>query len=131
MIRRNPYVREIPRTWWLKNPWFIKYALREGSSLFFMLFSIELVWALNALLSGPEAWQSVMTFALSPVGIVFHLLCLVASLIHATSWFVLAPKTMDLWLGKHRVPEKLITIAHYLGWGVCSIAIVLIVGGWL
>ena len=56
--RRNSYIRPIPRTWWLQRPGYKQYMLREATSFFVLLFSIELYAGLLSLVKGEQAWKT-------------------------------------------------------------------------
>lgn len=131
MTKRKPYRRPMTATWWLANPWFVRYILREATSLLVMLFSVQVFFALRAIATGAQAWADFVTWLTSPLAVALHILCLLAALIHTGSWFILAPKTMDLWFKHKKVADKLITTGHYLAFALVSLVLLVIIGGWL
>jgi fumarate reductase subunit C len=45
------------------------------------------------------------------------------------TWFRVTPKAMPLWIGGKAVPPMVIVVAHWLGWAVASVLILLWAGG--
>lgn len=131
MSKRRPYTRPMKASWWQQNAYFMRYILRESTSVFVLVLCVELVYALYVLGKGEGAWLQFTQWLASPLALGFHLLCFIAVIIHTGSWFVLAPKTMDLRLKGVKVADKAITTAHYIAFAISSVAILAIVGGWL
>ena len=77
---------------------------------------------------GPAAYEGFLDAIWSPFGLVFHLVAFVFALYHTTSWFNVTPKAMPLKVGDQRVPGAAIVGAHYAGWFVVSLAVLIIAG---
>jgi fumarate reductase subunit C len=131
MSKSKPYTRPMGSLWWADHPHYRFYMLREGTSLFVMLYSLALVCALFALAKGEAAWQSYVVAMSSPLAIIFHLICLAMATLHAVTWFSLTPKTMDIWIKGKPLPEALIVRGHYAGFVVASLVVIVAIGGWL
>lgn len=131
MSKRKPYTRPVTATWWLSNPWFKRYILREATSVMVLVFCMQLVFALIALGNGPDSWQVFLDWLTHPAVMLLNLLCFIAALIHTGSWFMLAPKTMDLWIKDKKVDDKLIAGGHYAAFAVLSLVVLVLIGGWL
>ena len=131
MSKRKPYTRPVTASWWLANPWFVRYIVREATSVLVMAFSLEVFFAMRAIATSEQAWAGFVAWLGNPVAIAFHILCLIAALIHAGSWFILAPKTMDLWFKGQKVEDNLITAGHYVAFAGLSLLLLVIIGGWL
>ena len=111
--KRAPYRR--PMTgWWQRDPFFIRYMLREATALAVAVYAGVLALGLLRLAQGEAAWNAWLQALRSPASIVLHALLLLGSLIHAYSWFQIMPKTLPLlfWQGR-LVPASLI---QRLGW---------------
>lgn len=115
MSARNTYQR--PMTgWWLKNPFFVRYMLREGTSVFMALYSVVLLLGLANLAAGEVSYESWLAGLKSPLSILFHLLALAAAIYHTVTWFAVSPKAMPpVYLGKASVPPKAIIAGQYAG----------------
>ena len=81
--KRKPYVRQVKKSWWLRNSFYTGYMLREGTCIFVGAYAVILLCGLLRLSQGPEAFAGWLTALHSPLAILFHLLALVACLFHA------------------------------------------------
>ena len=123
MSKRKPYVKPMTRTWFLHNPFYIWYMLREGTSLFVGLYSLVLLWGLACLVKGEMAWNAWLSAMEHPAYLVFHAIALVACLYHAITWFSLAPKAMHLQQGDQKLPDTPIVIGHYVVFVIATVVI--------
>ena len=128
-MSRRPYVRPVsPTKWWMAQVRFQHYMLREVTCIFIGAYMAMLVWGLYRLSQGQEAWDAYVAGILSPIGIIFQLICLGFALVNTTSWFNVTPKAMPLVVGGERVPGRTIVAAHYAVWGVVSVVVLAIAG---
>jgi fumarate reductase subunit C len=127
-MSRRPYIRKVERSWWIRQPRYISYMVRELTSLFVGLYCALLVVGLVRLSQGPAAWDGFVAAFSSPLGVAFQLLCLVFAVYHSVTWFALTPKAMPLVIGDEPVPPRMIVGAHYVAWAAVS-CIVLIAAG--
>src|SRR5215467_4530764 len=54
----RPYIRKVPRSWWLRHRRYFAYMVRELTSLSLAVYSTLLVMGLLALAQGRGAWES-------------------------------------------------------------------------
>jgi fumarate reductase subunit C len=127
-MSRRPYIRKVERSWWLQHPRYVRYMIRELTSLFVGLYGALLAVGLIRLAQGHVAWDGFVAAISSPAGVAFQLLCLVFATYHSVTWFALTPKAMPLRVKDAPVPGSVIVGAHYLAWAVVS-AVVLIAAG--
>lgn len=127
MSKRKPYERELSTDWWLKQTFYTKYMLREGSSIFVTIYSLILAWGVFRLSQGEAAFNAWMSALQHPISIAFHLLALVFAVYHSITWFSLAPKAVDLWIKGKRLDDKVIIAGHYAVFAVVSIFCVVII----
>lgn len=112
--KRKPFVRPM-RGWWLKNPFYIKYLIREATSVFVGIYAVVLLEGLMALAEGASSFNAWLTAMHSPLAIAFHIVALAAALYHTVTWFAVAPKVAPLiFIGKQRVQASAITAAQYI-----------------
>ena len=109
--------------WWLGRWPYLKFILREISSVFVAWFVIETLLQINALIEGPEAWIDMQDFFMNPVVIAVNVISLFFVVFHAITWFNLAPKAMAVRIGGKRVPGILIAGPQYVAWMVVSAAV--------
>jgi len=109
--------------WWLGRWPYLKFILREISSVFVAWFVIETLLQINALVDGPEAWVDMQDFFMNPIVIAVNVISLFFVCFHAITWFNLAPKAMAVRVGGKRVPGILIAGPQYVAWVVVSAAV--------
>jgi len=128
-MSRKPYVRTVPpTTWYLRQGRYIRYMLRETSSILIGLYMAGLAMGLMRLAQGQEAWDSYIDGLSSPVALVFHVLALAFATYHATTWFNVTPKAMRIKRGGEYLPGSLIVRGHYAIWGIVSLIVIALVG---
>lgn len=103
--KRKPYIREPGAAWWLKQPHYRFYMLREGTSLFALWVSLLLLAALFA----PAAFSRLLG---NPLVMALNAIALLAALLHSLTWFRLTPKALNLPEEKlRRLPRLLLGAA--------------------
>jgi fumarate reductase subunit C len=120
---RKGYRVRMSTYWWLGRWPYLKFILREISSVFVAWFVIETLLQINALIDGPEAWLEMQDFFMNPIVIAVNVISLFFVCFHAITWFNLAPKAMAVRLGGKRVPGILIAGPQYVAWVVVSAAV--------
>jgi fumarate reductase subunit C len=112
------------RGWWRRNPFFIRYRVREATAVAVAAYAIVLTTGVVRLAQGEAAWNGWLEALRSPWSLLTHLVLLVAMIVHAKSWFEIMPKTMPMmFVGGRRVAAATITRT---GWGatiVVSVAL--------
>ena len=120
---RHPYVRPMAG-WWRRDPFFVRYMVREASAVFLALYALGLLWGLGALARGQAAYQAWQAALAHPLTMLFHLVALVLVSYHAYTWWKVSPKTMPtLYVGGKAVPQSAISAA---GWAATLAASVLV-----
>ena len=127
-MTRRPYKAEwSSRGWWLKQPRYIRYMLREFSAVFLGIYALVLIMGLFRLSQGKAAYEQFLTTVEGPTGIAFALVTMLFAIYHSYTWFKVTPKAMPLMLGRKRVPGSFIIAAHWLVFLLLSIAVWLLV----
>ena len=117
----KPYLRTIPRTWFLKTGPYRRFMIRELTSFFIAGYLVFLLIWLHRLAQGPERFEAMLQATRSPLSIVFHLIVLAAALYHSITWFNLTPQAMPVRMGEDRLSPAAVAIAMgYLPWLVLS-----------
>ena len=112
--------------WWLGEWRYLRFILRELSSVFVAAFVIVTLLGLRALRNGPEAYARFQHRLQTPTAIVLSTISLLFVLFHTITWFNLAPRAMAIRVGGKRLPDYVIAAPNYALWLVVSIAV-----GWL
>jgi fumarate reductase subunit C len=120
MMNRKPYIRKIHKYWWLNQPRYTIYMVRELTCIFIGAYTLVILVGLFRLSQGPSAYGAFVDLLQSPLAIGFHILAFVFALVHTVSWFGLTPKAMPLRFGQKTVPGAAIIAAHYAVWLMVS-----------
>ena len=121
--RAGLYYPKLPTTWWLRNPRYFRFMIREVTSVFIAIFLVVLLIQLYQLSRGPEAYAAFLERLRSPGWIVFHLVALAFALYHTVTWFKLTGVVQVVRLGERQVPPGLVVAATFAAWGVVSLVI--------
>jgi fumarate reductase subunit C len=125
MSGRRPYLRSM-NGWWRRDPFFVRYMIREATALIVAAYAIVLLAGVLALAQGEAAWNGWLTAMRSPFSIALNLLMLFGMIYHSYSWFEIMPKTMPaLFVGGKRVAAATITM---LGLAAAVIAAAVVFG---
>ena len=130
-MSRRPFERPVSRTgWYVQNPRYRNYMLRELTCVVAAVYCILMLYALAVLASGnAERWAVFLNGQQHPAWVVFHAFALVFFIVYQTmAWFRLAPKAMPLQLGGAPVPAGVIVAAHYGAWVVVTVLIFWLTG---
>jgi fumarate reductase subunit C len=124
------YRPRVSTYWWLWQRAYLKFILRELSSVAVAYFVVLLLLQLRALSHGPEAYAAFQEWLKAPHVLVLNGVSLLFVLLHTVTWFNLAPRAMAVRLRGKRVPDLRIAGANYAVWLVVSVAVAwLILGG--
>lgn len=126
---RRGYVRPM-QGWWRRDPFFVKYMIREVTAVGVLVYAIILMVGLLRLSQGEAAWNGWLAALRSPGSVLLHLVLLVSMVVHAKSWFDIMPKTMPLMFsGGQRVPASTIIRTGYIATVIATIVVLAIVWG--
>jgi fumarate reductase subunit C len=106
--------------WWLGEWHYLKFILREISSVFVAVFVIETLFMLNALRDGPQAYAQFQQCVRNPLVILLNIVGFFFIVFHTITWFNLAPSAMPVRMGGKRVPEVLVAAPSYVAWIIVS-----------
>jgi len=107
--------------WWLGEWHYLKFILRELSSVFVAIVVIETLMLISALVSGPQAYGDFLQSMRNPLVVVLNVVSFFFVLFHTITWFNLAPSAMPVRLGGKRVPDVAVAAPSYVAWIVISV----------
>ena len=110
--------------WWLGKWPYVKFILRELSSVFVAWFVIYLLMLVRSVARGDEAYRAFIQFSCLPVMLAVNGIAFLFITFHAITWFAVAPQAIVAHLGTKKVPPILIAGGHYGAWIVVSAALV-------
>lgn len=130
MSARKPYVRPMDG-WWRRNPFFMRYMVREASAVFLAVYAVILLVGVFRLSQGKAAYDAWLAALTSPLSIVFHWIALLAVCYHAYTWWKVMPKTMPmLHVGGRRIPEITLSAVGWAAMLAASLVVYVFVRGW-
>jgi fumarate reductase subunit C len=110
--------------WWVHRRSYLLFVLRELSSVFVAWFVVFLLLLVSAVHRGPAAYQGFLEWSATPWVLVLNLVALAFVLLHAVTWFNLAPNALVVRLQGRRVPPRAVAAAHFGAWLVASAVLV-------
>jgi fumarate reductase subunit C len=123
------YRTHISSYWWLGRWPYVKFILRELSSVFVAYFVVITLLQIRTLAQDPQAYQALQDRLQTPIMVVLNIISLLFVLLHTITWFNLTPKAMVLHMRGKRIPDVLIAAPNYVAWLVVSGIIAWIVTG--
>jgi len=123
------YRRPVPPFWWLHRRSYLLFVLRELSSVFVAWFVVYLLLLVNAVHAGNDSYQSFLQWSGRPWVFLLNIVALAFVLLHAITWFNLAPKAMVIRMRGRRLPPRSVAAAHFAAWVVASAGVAWIVLG--
>ena len=116
--------RQPMSTWWWLGKWpYVKFILRELSSVFVAWFVIYLLMLVRAVSGGEAAYREFAALSARPAMLAVNVVAFFFIMFHALTWFALAPKAIVAHLGTKKVPPFLIAASNYGAWVVVSAAL--------
>jgi fumarate reductase subunit C len=107
--------------WWLGSWPYVKFILRELSSIFVAWFVIYLLLLVRAVARGEATYRAFLEFAAHPVVLTVNVIAFFFIVFHALTWFAVAPQAIVAHVGAKKVPPILIAASHYGAWVVVSV----------
>lgn len=128
MTAPKTYVRSMYR-WWRRDPFFVRYMMRELTAPFVAIYAVILLVGLMRLAEGEAAFNAWLAALRSPVSILLHWVLFIAITYHAMTLWKVMPKTMPrLSLGGRTLPESTVTVFGWIATIAVSVAVYLVIG---
>ena len=121
--RPGLYYPTLRATWWLRQPSYFKFMMRELSAVFVAIFLVVLLVQVRRIGQGPEAYAAVLQTLRSPGWILFHVVALGFAIFHSVTWFNLTGVVQVVRVGERQVPPWLVAGASFAAWGVVSLVL--------
>ena len=125
----RPYRPRVPILWWVRRRSYLLFVAREVSSVFVAWFVVFLLLLVRAVLAGDDAYRRFLDWTANPFVLALNVVALLFVLLHAVTWFNLAPQAMVVKVRGRRLPPVLIAAAHFGAWAVVSAVVAWIVLG--
>jgi fumarate reductase subunit C len=112
--------RPVSAYWWLERGSYLRFILRELSSLLIAYFVAVTLAQVYSLSRGPDGYARFQAWMATPLALTLNAVTLFFVVYHAVTWFNLAPKAMVVHLRGRPVPGWWIAAANYAAWAVAS-----------
>jgi fumarate reductase subunit C len=116
----STFQRPLPLFWWLERRSYLLFVLRELSSVFVAWFVVYLLLLVKAVSDGAASYQEFLDWSGQWWMVAINVIALLFILLHAITWFGLAPRAMVIKVRGHRLPPAQVVAAHYLAWLLLS-----------
>ena len=124
------WLRTRMSTWWWLGKWpYLRFIMRELSSVFVAWFVLYFLLLIRAIGQGAPAYQGFLDWSARPLLIVLNAVSLLFVVYHAVTWFNLAPTAVAVRVRGERVPPFWIAAPNFLLWAVVSIVLVWLLVG--
>jgi fumarate reductase subunit C len=114
------YRPPVSRYWWAKRRSYLLFMLREISCVFVAWFVVYLLLLVHAIGAGRDSYLRFLDWSANPVVVALNVVALIFVLLHAVTWFGLAPSAIVLHIRGRRVPARAVLLGHYAAWLVIS-----------
>jgi fumarate reductase subunit C len=114
------YHARVSTYWWLARWPYLKFILREGSSVFVAWTVILTLIGIRALRRGPAGYSEFEGWMRSPLMLALNGITFLFVVFHAVTWFNLAPKAMAVRVRGKRLPAFALAAPNYAAWIVVS-----------
>jgi fumarate reductase subunit C len=114
------YRPQVSVYWWMGEWHYLRFILRELSSVFVAVVVFETLLLIRALGRGPQAYAHFLQVMQNPLVLALNIISFFFVLFHTITWFNLAPSAMPVRMGGKRVPDALIAAPSYMAWIVIS-----------
>lgn len=121
------YRHRVSTYWWLGKWAYVKFILRELSSVAVAWTVALILYQVWELTRGPQAYARFEHRMASPLMIAVNIVAFAFLMFHSITWFNLAPKAMAVRVGGKRVPAILISGPQYAAWIVISAIVFFVV----
>ena len=114
------YSQPIDRYWWAKRRSYLLFMLREISCVPVAWSVVYLLLLLHATSAGRDSYLRFLDWSANPLVVAVNVVALIFLLLHAVTWFGLAPRAIVLHIRGQRVPARAILAGHFAAWLVVS-----------
>jgi fumarate reductase subunit C len=119
-MKSKPYISPWKSlSWWLRRPTWFRYAVREASAVFVVLYIVFLL-VLLVRAADASSFAAFYQALRSPASLVLHLIGLAFLLYHAATWFSIAAQALPIWRGEKKVKPAVVAVLFCCAWLVVS-----------
>jgi fumarate reductase subunit C len=117
------YRPRVSTYWWLWRWAYLKFILRELSSVFVAYVVVLILLQLHALRQGQDAYAAFQAWLKTPWVLALNAVSLFFVVFHTVTWFNLAPRAMVVRMRGKRLPDRLVAGSNYAVWLMASVIV--------
>lgn len=117
------YQRPLPLLWWVRTPAYLRFVIREFTSVFIAAYLVLFLILLVRVKAGPEPYAAYLRWLASPAVLGFHVMALAAALYHTVTWLNLTPLALVVRVRGRRVAPAAIIAVNVAAWLLISILV--------
>ena len=117
------YYPRVSTYWWMARWAYLKFILREVSSVFVAWIVVVTLLQIQALTRGPAEYEESQKWLASPLIVALNVVSFLFLIFHTVTWFNLAPKAMVVRLRGKRLPAAAVAAPNYAVWVLLSAAV--------
>jgi len=117
------YRPRVSTYWWLGRWPYLKFILRELSSIFVAWTVVLMLLAIASVERGPQAWAHFLAFMRNPLMVAINVIGFLFVVFHTVTWFNLTPHAMVVRVRGKRVPGLMLSGPNYALWIAISAAV--------
>ena len=121
------YRQPVSRYWWAKRRPYLLFMLREISCVFVAWSVVYLLLLVHATSAGQDSYARFLDWSANPLVVAVNAVALIFLLLHAVTWFALAPRAIVPHIRGRRVPARAVLAGHYAAWLVVSAVVAWVV----
>jgi len=126
----HEYRSKRPAGWWLRNPRYFSFQLREAGGVITALYGLVLLNMLQQLSNGESSYTAFLALMRTPPILYVNLVLFALVMWHAITWFMLIGKAQPIQFTERPLPWKVVFGVNLLLWiGVSGAVVYLIFGG--
>jgi fumarate reductase subunit C len=114
------YRPRVSTYWWLSRSNYVRFILRELSSIFVASFVVITLMQIRALTLGPGPYGEFQEWLRRPIVVIWNVISFFFVVYHAITWFNLTPRAVTVRLRGQRLPDLFVAGSNYVVWLVVS-----------
>jgi fumarate reductase subunit C len=117
------YHPRVSTYWWVARWAYLKFILREISSVFVAWVVVVTLLQIRALTRGPADYAEFQKWLANPFIMALNVISAFFIVFHTVTWFNLTPKAMAVRMGGKRLPGVALAGPNYVVWVLVSAAV--------
>jgi len=117
------YRKRVSTYWWLQRWEYLRFVLREISSVFIAWFVVLTLVQIYSASQGPNAYGDFLEFLKNPFVLALNIISFFFVVYHSITWFNLSARAMSIRVGGKKVPGIMISGPNFVAWFLISAVI--------